>query len=92
MGKAPFAFGHELAGTVAAIGPGVAGFAVGDRVAPMNSAPCGECYWCRKGQPNLCDDLLFNNGAYADYLRVPARIVQKNTLRCRTACRLSTPR
>ena len=63
------------------MGEGVAEFVVGDRVAPMNSAPCGECYWCGKGQPNLCEDLLFNNGAYAEYLRVPARIVAKNMLR-----------
>ena len=77
----PIPFGHELAGTVAAVGAGVTGFAVGDRVAPMNSAPCGKCYWCGKGQENLCEDLLFNNGAYAEYLLVPARIVVKNTLR-----------
>ncbi len=81
MGKAPFAFGHELAGTIVAVGQDVKGWVVGDRVAPMNSAPCGICYWCSKGQPNLCADLLFNNGAYAEYLRVPARIVQKNMLR-----------
>ena len=81
MGKAPFAFGHELAGTIAAMGEGVADWEIGDRVAPMNSAPCGDCYWCGKGQPNLCADLLFNNGAYAEYLRVPARIVEKNMLR-----------
>lgn len=81
MGKAPFAFGHELAGTIAEVGQGITDFAVGDRVAPMNSAPCGQCYWCGKAQPNLCDDLLFNNGAYAEYLRVPARIVSKNMLR-----------
>ncbi len=81
MGKAPFAFGHELAGVVVAVGEGVEEFAPGDRVAPMNSAPCGACYWCGKGEANLCDDLLFNNGAYAEYLRVPARIVAKNLLR-----------
>ena len=81
MGKAPFAFGHELAGTIVAVGAGTREWAVGDRVAPMNSAPCGICFWCGKGQPNLCADLLFNNGAYAEYLRVPARIVEKNMLR-----------
>ena len=37
-------------------------------------------FFCRHGQQNLCEDLLFNNGAYAEYLRVPARIVEKNTL------------
>jgi L-iditol 2-dehydrogenase len=81
MLKPPILFGHELAGYVHETGPGVTSFAAGDRVVPLNSAPCGECYWCGKGQPNLCEDLLFNNGAYAEFLRVPARIVEKNTLR-----------
>ncbi len=76
----PCLFGHEVAGTVADAGQG-AGFAVGERVVALNSAPCGECYFCRKDQPNLCSDLLFNNGAYAEFVRVPARIVAKNTLR-----------
>jgi L-iditol 2-dehydrogenase len=80
MLKPPMLFGHELGGTVAAVGEGVERFAVGDRVVPLNSAPCDACYFCRRGQQNLCDDLLFNNGAYAEYLRVPARIVEKNTL------------
>ncbi len=76
----PIPFGHELAGIVAEVGAGVTKFAVGDRVVPLNSAPCDACYFCGRGQQNLCDDLLFNNGAYAEYLRVPARIVEKNTL------------
>src|SRR5579875_172982 len=74
-------FGHEVAGTVVEVGAGVTEFAEGDRVVPMNSAPCDVCFFCRNGQQNLCDDLLFNNGAYAEFLRVPARIVEKNTLR-----------
>lgn len=74
-------FGHELAGTVVEVGEGVAEFAVGDRVVPLNSAPCDECFFCRNGQQNLCDDLIFNNGAYAEFIRVPERIVAKNTLR-----------
>ena len=73
-------FGHEAAGTVVQAGEGVTRFAVGDRVVPLNSAPCDQCFFCRHGQQNLCDDLLFNNGAYAEYLRVPERIVEKNTL------------
>jgi L-iditol 2-dehydrogenase len=77
----PALFGHELAGTVVQAGAGVTDFAPGDRVVALNSAPCGECYFCERGQENLCDDLLFNNGAYAEYIRVPARIVAKNTLR-----------
>ena len=76
----PILFGHEVAGTIVEIGVGVTRFSVGDRVVPMNSAPCGLCFFCDKGQPNLCEDLLFNNGAYAEFMRVPARIVEKNML------------
>jgi L-iditol 2-dehydrogenase len=67
-------FGHELAGMVVSTGEGVTRFAVGDRVVPLNSAPCDDCFFCKAGQQNLCDDLLFNNGAYAEYIRIPARI------------------
>ena len=77
----PALFGHELAGTVVEAGEGVDGFTSGDRVVALNSAPCGQCYFCERGQENLCDDLLFNNGAYAEFIRIPARIVAKNTLR-----------
>jgi L-iditol 2-dehydrogenase len=76
----PALFGHELAGTVVQAGQGVTDFAPGDRVVALNSAPCGECYFCSRGQENLCDDLLFNNGAYAEFIRIPSRIVAKNTL------------
>jgi L-iditol 2-dehydrogenase len=76
----PALFGHELAGTVVQAGEGVVGFVPGDRVVALNSAPCGHCYFCERDQENLCDDLLFNNGAYAEFIRIPARIVAKNTL------------
>ncbi|MFZ1938221.1 MAG: zinc-dependent alcohol dehydrogenase [Terracidiphilus sp.] len=76
----PALFGHELAGTVVEAGEGVEEFAPGQRVVALNSAPCGECYFCERGQENLCDDLMFNNGAYAEFIRIPARIVSKNTL------------
>ncbi len=66
--------------TVVQAGEGVTDFAPGDRVVALNSAPCGQCYFCERGQENLCDDLLFNNGAYAEFIRIPARIVAKNTL------------
>ena len=68
----PALFGHELAGTVVEAGDGVTDFTPGDRVVALNSAPCGECYFCVRGQENLCDDLLFNNGAYAEFIRIPA--------------------
>jgi L-iditol 2-dehydrogenase len=74
----PALFGHELAGDIVKVGDEVRDFKVGQRVVAANSAPCGQCFFCRRGQDNLCDDLLFNNGAYAEYIRIPERIVQKN--------------
>jgi L-iditol 2-dehydrogenase len=75
----PAVFGHELAGDVVAVGDGVTRFSVGQRVVAANSAPCETCYFCRRSLENLCEDLLFNNGAYAEYIRIPARIVERNT-------------
>jgi L-iditol 2-dehydrogenase len=74
----PALFGHELAGDIVGVGEHVEGFHVGQRVVAANSAPCLNCFFCRKGLENLCEDLLFNNGAYAEYIRIPARIVQRN--------------
>src|ERR1700680_1765325 len=75
----PAVFGHELAGDIVAAGGGVTQFKVGQRVVAANSAPCENCYFCLRGQQNLCQDLLFNNGAYAEYIRIPARIVERHT-------------
>ncbi len=88
MLRPPMPFGHEVAGVVVAAGQGVTEFQQGDRVVALNSAPCDSCFWCEKGQQNLCEDLLFNNGAYAEYLRIPARIVAKNTLHVPDAVKL----
>jgi len=76
----PALFGHELAGTVEEVGEGVRGFKKGMRVVALNSAPCGMCFYCSKHQLNLCEDLLFNNGAYAEYIRIPGRIVRQNMI------------
>jgi len=75
----PAVFGHELAGDVVAVGQGVTEFRPGQRVVAANSAPCHACYYCLRGAENLCENLLFNNGAYAEYIRIPSRIVRKNT-------------
>src|SRR5260370_30613648 len=74
----PALFGHELAGDVVAVGEDVSKFRVGQRIVAANSAPCLECFYCKRGNENLCDDLLFNNGAYAEFIRIPARIVERN--------------
>jgi len=83
MIRPPSVFGHEMAGTVAVCGEsaGAPLFPPGTRVVVANSAPCGMCYTCRRGQENLCEDLQFLNGAYAEYVLVPARFVEKNTCR-----------
>jgi len=79
----PAVFGHELSGTISELGSDVAGWNCGDRVVVANSAPCGECFYCRNQNENLCDDLLFLNGAYAESIVIPAWLVQKNMLRLR---------
>ncbi len=76
----PALFGHELAGVIEEVGPGVRTFKKGMRVVALNSAPCQMCFYCSKHQANLCEDLLFNNGAYAEYIRIPRRIVEINML------------
>jgi L-iditol 2-dehydrogenase len=81
MIKPPAVFGHEFAGVICEVHPATAGWKVGERVAVANSAPCGKCYHCQNHEENLCDDLLFLNGAYAETIVVPARLVEKNLLR-----------
>jgi L-iditol 2-dehydrogenase len=76
--RVPTIFGHEFAGTVAAVGSGVGNVRPGDRAVAANSAPCGTCPACLRGRPNLCDDLLFVNGAYAEYIALPPRLVTEN--------------
>jgi L-iditol 2-dehydrogenase len=76
----PAVFGHELSGVVSEVPTPQSSVKVGDRVVVANSAPCGECFHCRNQQENICDDLLFLNGAYAESIVVPARIVERNLL------------
>jgi len=79
--QTPAGFGHEVAGIVAAAGAGVTQCAEGDAVVVANSAPCRQCFYCRRGNFSLCEDLLLLNGAYAEYLLVPERIVRQNLYR-----------
>jgi L-iditol 2-dehydrogenase len=83
--RVPTVFGHELAGTVAAVGAGVRGVREGDRAVAANSAPCRVCPLCQAGRPNLCEDLLFVNGAYGEYITLPERLVAANLVRLEPA-------
>lgn len=76
----PSGFGHEFSGIVEKIGKNVSNVKEGDRVVAANSAPCGECFFCKREEYNLCENLDLLNGAYAEYITVPARIVKKNML------------
>jgi L-iditol 2-dehydrogenase len=77
----PTLFGHEYAGTIEEVGPGVGGFEAGMRIVATNSAPCGTCFFCKREKPNLCAQLKTSlvNGAYAEYIKVPAPVVEWNT-------------
>ena len=74
----PFVFGHEFGGDIVEIGEGVKGYQPGMRVTSTVNAECGECFYCQKGQGNLCENLEYNFGAFAEYVIVPASIVRKN--------------
>jgi len=75
--RGPLVLGHECAGEVVALGSGVSGPAVGDRVAMEPGIPCGTCRACREGRYNLCPDIRFwatppFDGAFAEYVVHPA--------------------
>lgn len=76
----PVTMGHEACGVVQEVGEEVPGFAVGDRVVPGISGPCGECRDCRSGRENLCATAHRDRtwGAFAELLRVPAGVVAAN--------------
>jgi L-iditol 2-dehydrogenase len=76
----PSVFGHELAGVVEEVGPEVDSFTPGMRVVAANSAPCNQCFFCERHLMNLCQDLQFINGAYAEFIKIPERIVRQNLL------------
>lgn len=80
MLKPPTLFGHEAVGKIVALGAGVTGWTIGDRVVANNSAPCMNCFFCRRQEYSLCPNLIFNNGTFAQYLKIPAPIVQHNLL------------
>lgn len=76
--KLPTVFGHEWAGEVVEVGEGVSWPRVGMRVRAGNSAPCLRCRMCQRGSFNLCENMMWLWGAYAEYIKVPARMVLVN--------------
>jgi L-iditol 2-dehydrogenase len=76
----PSVFGHELAGVVEEVGEGVESFDPGMRVVSANSGPCNECFYCERHLANLCENLQFINGAYAEFIKIPESIVRQNLL------------
>ncbi len=83
MWPMPTPFGHEFSGVVVELGQGVVEFKLGDELMAAPTAPCGRCFYCERGDENLCplcmDKMLL--GAYADRLLLPAHIVARNTFR-----------
>lgn len=76
----PTLFGHEGAGRIVAVGAGVTKWQIGDRVVANNSAPCMKCFFCQRREYSLCPNLTWNNGTFAEYMKIPAPIVQHNLL------------
>jgi L-iditol 2-dehydrogenase len=78
LGPLPAPLGHEVAGVVRQVGEGVARPRAGEAVVVANSAPCLDCPACRAGRANLCRRITYLTGAFAERLRVPAPIVERN--------------
>ena len=76
--KLPTVFGHEWAGEVVEVGEGLEWPKKGMRIRAGNSAPCLHCTMCQKGKYNLCENMIWLWGAYAEYIKVPARMVLVN--------------
>ena len=74
-------FGHEWAGDIVELGEGVKDFVIGDRVVAANSVPCFKCYYCKLERYSMCENIVYNNGAYAEYIKIPANILSVNTLK-----------
>jgi L-iditol 2-dehydrogenase len=77
----PTVFGHEWAGDIVEVGEGVPWLKEGIRVRAGNSSPCLRCKMCKMQQYNLCEDMMWLWGAYAEYIKIPTRIVMLNTQR-----------
>ena len=72
----PSAFGYEFSGIVTE--SLASAFKLGDRVVAANTAPCYQCFFCKKEEYELCENLEFLNGSFAEYIKIPASIVKHN--------------
>jgi L-iditol 2-dehydrogenase len=82
--KAPIVLGHEVAGEVVEVGPGVRAFKPGDRIVATHHVPCGTCRYCRAGHHPYCDTLrktTFDPGGFAEFVRLPAINVELGAFR-----------
>ena len=77
--KLPTIFGHEWSGEVAETSPELEWPTKGMRIRAGNSAPCLHCTMCQQGKYNLCENMIWLWGAYAEYIKIPARMVLVNT-------------
>ena len=76
----PAVLGHEYSGVVEAVGPGVRGFEPGQAVMGVHSGPCGECFFCRRNQPQLCETIMDSKalGSFAEFMLLPEVVVKNN--------------
>ena len=74
----PLVLGHEFGGDIVQLGPGVVGLSKGMRVTANVFGECGECFYCRSDQGNLCARLVYNFGDFCEYNLIPASIVKNN--------------
>jgi L-iditol 2-dehydrogenase len=80
----PRVLGHEVAGEIVEVGNGVDGFGLGDRVQVIAAIPCGECFYCRRGQETVCENLesigYQYDGGFAEFMRVPRKVLDRDGL------------
>jgi len=83
-GRGPLVLGHEISGEIAAMGEGVSGYKIGERVVAAHHVPCNTCRYCRSGHHTVCDTLRKTNfypGGFAEYLRLPQINVDRGIFR-----------
>ena len=76
----PTIFGHECSGIIEKMGKNVKGYELGEKVYAHNSGPCMRCFYCKLGRHSLCEDITWNWGSWAEYIRVPKEIIRAGNL------------